>query len=215
MRPIRAASLHVLLLSACAGLAAQTPIAPSPAPTAAPSTAATTAPPALSPAASPAKPADTVPAALPRAFRGIELGMDMASVKKLLAADSMFGYRGDADVSLLPRPDESLIEVTGLSYVRRAFFQFHEDKLFVMIYALNEREVDHYSVFSSLSTKYGKPGDLSPSESVWADGATRLSLERPLAVKYVDMAVFEALKAAGAATRSYEEVLRSEFLGDF
>lgn len=152
---------------------------------------------------------------VPRAFRNIELGMEMDEVKALLAADGVFAYRGDPDVSLLPRPDESLIEVSGLTYVRRAFFQFYEGKLFVMIFALNEKEMDHYSVFTSLSAKYGKPDSLSPGESIWADDATRLSVERPLAVKYIDLAVFNALKTAGTAQQSYEELLRTEFLGGF
>ncbi len=152
---------------------------------------------------------------VPRAFRNIELGMEMDEVKALLAADGVFAYRGDPDVSLLPRPNESLIEVSGISFVRRAFFQFYEGKLFVMIFALNEKEMDHYSVFTSLSAKYGKPDSLSPSESVWADDATRMSVERPLAVKYIDLAVFNALKTAGTAQQSYEELLRTEFLGGF
>jgi hypothetical protein len=153
--------------------------------------------------------------AVPRSFRGIELGMEMEAVKKILAADSLFSYRGDIDVSLLPRPDESLIEVSGISYIRRAFFQFYQDKLFVMIFSINEKEMDHYSIFTSLSAKYGKPTSLSPSESVWLDGATRLSVERPLAVKYMEVAVFDAIKAAGAAGRSYEEILRTQFLDEF
>ena len=171
--------------------------------------------------ASSAAPATTAPAteeeapAVPRSFRDIELGMSMDEVQAALAADGIFVYRGAPDVSLLPRPDESLIEVAGMSFVRRAFFQFYEGKLFVMIFALNEKEMDHYSVFTSLSTKYGKPDSLSPSESVWVDGATRMSVERPLAVKYIDMAVFDALKAKGQAQESYEQILRADFLGGF
>lgn len=173
------------------------------------------------PQAAPAAPASTTPVtadedqAVPRSFRDIELGMSMDEVKAVLASDGIFVYRGEPDVSLLPRPDESLIEVSGLSFVRRAFFQFYEGKLFVMIFALNEKEMDHYSVFTSLSTKYGKPDSLSPSESVWVDDATRMSVERPLAVKYIDMAVFDALKAKGQAQKSYEEILRADFLGGF
>jgi len=167
------------------------------------------------PATAPGGASAAEPRVVPRAFRNIELGMEMDEVKALLSSDGVFAYRGDPDVSLLPRPNESLIEVSGISYVRRAFFQFYEGKLFVMIFALNEKEMDHYSVFTSLSVKYGKPDSLSPSESVWSDGATRLSVERPLAVKYIDLAVFNALKAAGTAQQSYEDLLRAEFLGGF
>ena len=103
---------------------------------------------------------------LPRTFREISLGMSMEEVKKVLRSDGLFSYRGDPDVSLLPRPNESLIEVSGLSYIRRGFFQFHEDRLFVMIFAINESKMDHYSVFTSLSSKYGKPLSLSDRKSV-------------------------------------------------
>jgi hypothetical protein len=154
-------------------------------------------------------------ATVPSAFRGLTLGMSMDEVKAILASDGLFSYRGDIDVSLLPRPEESLIEVSGMSFVRRAFFQFYQGKLFVMIFVMNENEMDHYSLFTSLSNKYGKPDTLSPGESVWLDGSTRLSLERPLAVKYIDLVVFDSLKAAGASQESYAEVLRSEFLGGF
>jgi hypothetical protein len=153
--------------------------------------------------------------AVPREFRGISLGMSMEEVQAALRADGLYFYRGEPDVSLLPRPNESIIEVSGLSYVRRAFFQFYEGRLFVMIYAINESRMDHYSVFTTLSSRYGKPVILSPAESVWDDGVTRLSVERPLAVKYIDLETFNALKAASEAVRSAEELLRADFLGSF
>jgi hypothetical protein len=154
-------------------------------------------------------------AGLPRSFRNLSLGMSMDEVKEALKADGLFSYRGDPDVSLLPRPNESLMEVSGLSYIRRAFFQFHEDRLFVMIFAINESKMDHYSVFTSINSKYGKPQSLSPAESIWDDGATRLSVERPLAVKYIDLDIFNSLKEAGRAEQSWEELLRIEFLDAF
>jgi hypothetical protein len=141
--------------------------------------------------------------------------MGMDEVKAALMADGLYFYRGEPDVSLLPRPNESIIEVSGLSYVRRAFFQFYEGRLFVMIFAMNEAKMDHYSVYTTLSGKYGKPNTLSPSESVWSDGLTRLAIERPLAIKYIDLETFNAIKAAGLAEESIEELLRSDFLGSF
>jgi len=169
----------------------------------------------FSPAASGTPGSPEEPGVVPRSFRSISLGMSMEEVKGVLKADGLFAYRGEPDVSLLPRPNESLIEVAGLSYVRRAFFQFHEDRLFVMIFSINESRMDHYSVFTSISAKYGKPMSLSPAESIWEDGMTRLSVERPLAVKYIDLGIFNMLKEAGRAEQSWEELLRSEFLDGF
>lgn len=151
----------------------------------------------------------------PRSFRGISLGMSRAEVQDLLTADDLFFYRGEPDVSLLPRPNEILLEVSGLEYVKRAFFQFHEDRLFIMIFSMNERKIDHYSIFTSLSAKYGKPDSLSPAESIWQDEQTRVSLERPLAVKYIDQTIFSQLQAEGEALENFAEILRQDFLNDF
>ena len=51
--------------------------------------------------------------ALPAGFRAISLGMGLDEVKKALAADPLFIYRGDPDVSFLPQTDQSLIECPG------------------------------------------------------------------------------------------------------
>lgn len=200
-RLIRLACIAILSCAAAGGVAfAQT------AQTALPPGAAASAVPAAGEQAKPA---------VPREFRGISLGMSMEEVQAALRADGLYFYRGEPDVSLLPRPNESIIEVSGLSYVRRAFFQFYDGRLFVMIFAINESKMDHYSVFTTLSSRYGKPLMLSPAESVWDDGLTRLSVERPLAVKYIDLETFNALKAASEAVRSAEELLRADFLGSF
>lgn len=173
-----------------------------------------TAPAAASPAV-PA-PADTAGSAgLPRGFRGVELGMSLAEVETVLKADELFLYRGGPDVTLLPRPNEKLLEVQGLSFVKRAFFQFHEEKLFSAVYVLNPEKVDHYSVFTRLSERYGKPGSLSPRESVWSDGSVSVALERPLTVKYLDLAVLENLKRTGQARQSWEDLSRQDFLDSF
>jgi len=153
--------------------------------------------------------------ALPKGFHGVELGMTLAEVESALAKDDLFFYRGGPDVTLLPRPNEKLLEVQGLSYVKRAFFQFYEDKLFSAIYVLNTEKVDHYSVFTQLSNRYGKPKELSPKESVWTDGAVRVSLERPLTMKYLDVAVLERLRQAGETRQSYEDMSRQDFLDSF
>lgn len=194
-RPAPAAHIRTILAFALAAalpvIGQPTPSAPGPAPASAPSSG------------------------LPRGFRGVELGMSLSEVETVLKADELFLYRGGPDVTLLPRPDEKLLEVQGLSYVKRAFFQFHEDKLFSAIYVLNPERVDHYSVFTRLSDRYGKPGSLSPRESVWSDGSVRLSLERPLTVKYLDLGTLEKFMQGGQARQSWEDLSRQDFLESF
>lgn len=197
-RPAPAARIRTILAFA---LAAALPVIGQPTPSA--------------PGPAPASPASAPSSGLPRGFRGVELGMSLSEVETVLKADELFLYRGGPDVTLLPRPDEKLLEVQGLSYVKRAFFQFHEDKLFSAIYVLNPERVDHYSVFTRLSDRYGKPGSLSPRESVWSDGSVRLSLERPLTVKYLDLGTLEKFMQGGQARQSWEDLSRQDFLESF
>jgi hypothetical protein len=151
----------------------------------------------------------------PAGFRGIDLGMDLETVKNELLEDPFFDYRGEPDVSFLPQTRESLIECAGLSYISRAYFQFHEKKLYIMILVLDEKKIDHYSLFATLTDKYGPFSSLSPAKVVWETENTLFSLERPLTVKYLDRGVFESLKAEGAAEENLRSVSRSRFLEEF
>ncbi|GHV89390.1 hypothetical protein AGMMS50267_17500 [Spirochaetia bacterium] len=154
--------------------------------------------------------------ALPRSFRGLSLGMELDELKTALTEDQMlFQFRGDRDVSFLPKREESLIETTGLSFIRRAFFQLREGRLFIMAFNLDPRLVDHYSVYTSFVKKYGEPAILTPQEAVWESGEVRLALERPLTVKYIDLQVFNGIIAESETLKSTELELRERFLNDF
>lgn len=141
--------------------------------------------------------------------------MGLDDLKRELSEDPLFTFRGDRDVSLLPKSDQVLIETTGLSFVRRAFFQLRDGKVFMMAFSLDPEKVDHYSVFTRLTEKYGEPNALDPKEAVWESAQVRVSVERPLTVKYLDMVVFGDLSRKAAATESKEFELRKEFLDGF
>jgi hypothetical protein len=151
----------------------------------------------------------------PRGFRGVSLGLGLEQVKERLAADALFGYRGDPDVSLLPTPQQTLIECSGASWVRRAFFQFHEGRLFSIILVLDDRRLDYFTLFDTLSRKYGGSTRLNPTEAVWEFPGLRLSLERPLSVKYLDSGVFNALREQGQTGEALTDASKKMFLEEF
>jgi hypothetical protein len=155
------------------------------------------------------------PGPLPRSFRQLSLGMSLDELKEALAGDGLFVFRGDRDVSFLPVKEENLVETTGLSFIRRAFFQLRDGKVFIMAFSLDPDMVDHYSVFTTLREKYGDPESLSPGQAVWENGETRVSLERPLTVKYIDMEVFNRIIDESKAEGSSRVFLRERFLDEF
>jgi len=157
---------------------------------------------------------------LPRQFRKITLGMSLDELKAALEEDSqgenkMFNFRGDRDVSFLPAREESLVETSGSSFVKRAFFQLRDGALFIMAFTLNTNMMDHYSVFTDLVTKYGPPTYLDPKEAVWETEELRVSVERPLTVKYIDKKVFNDIINESALVESRRVQKRQEFLNEF
>ena len=153
--------------------------------------------------------------ALPRQFREIRLGMDMNELKASLQGDSLFNFRGDRDVSFLPAREESLVETTGSSFIRRAFFQLRDGVVFIMAFSLNTGIIDHYSIFTRLTEKYGQPSYLDPKEAVWETEDTRIAIERPLTVKYIDKQVFTDILNESALTESRQVRERQDFLNEF
>ncbi|MDR1929947.1 MAG: hypothetical protein LBQ44_04875 [Treponema sp.] len=151
---------------------------------------------------------------LPRSFRKISLGMSLEELKAALAEDGLFEFRGDRDISWLPAKEENLVETTGLSFIRRAFFQLREGRLFIMAFSMDIGRIDHYSVFTTLRAKYGEPARLNPQEAVWETGDTRVSIERPLTVKYIDMRVFNEIIGESKAEESAEIFRRQGFLDE-
>jgi len=160
-------------------------------------------------------PASAPPASPPTGFRTVALGMSVDQVKEALRHDALYRYRGDPDVSFLPLSGESLIECEGSSYLSRAYFQFAQGKLYVLILVLDQRKLDHYSMFTAFTAKYGEPVSFNPSEAVWESAAVRFSLERPLTVKYIDRRVFEEQVARGEAQQDLEQLSRERFIEQF
>ncbi|UTC62424.1 hypothetical protein E4O00_12655 [Treponema sp. OMZ 788] len=154
-------------------------------------------------------------AELPSGYRGIILGMNADSAKDALLKDSIFGYRGERDVSLLPGKNRSLIETKGSSNIKRAWFQFYEDSLYIIIIQMDTDKIDYYSMYAALSAKYGEPLSIDPKRAIWKNETVSMILERPLAIKYIDLKVFDALLEKSQTDKAYSDILREEFINDF
>ena len=153
--------------------------------------------------------------AIPRSYRDIELGMNPEMVKSLLKEDGWFDYRGDADLSLLERPRAAVIETKGSLFIARGYFQFEEDELISIVLELDERNIDWFTLFTTLEDRYGTPTDMNPTKAWWEDENTRLALERPLTVKYLDLGVFDAAVAEQTNRAAWRAEERAKFLDEF
>ncbi len=153
----------------------------------------------------------------PDSFGSVQLGMTVDTVKQELLKDRRFGYRGERDVSLLSGENRVLIETDAARYstspyLDRCWFQFVDDKLYVMTINMNQEKLDHYSVFSSMCEKYGAPTKLDPQKAEWVSDSVIVDLERPLCLKYTDKNVYEKILSASRVDETVSEQNRQQFL---
>ena len=163
-------------------------------------------------ALAPALPAQ---AALNPGFDVFRLGMSLDELKTALKNNSFFLYNGDPDVTMLSRPNTNLIDVAGVSYFVRGIFQVVEGKLYSMAFELNPEQMDYFGMYTALVKKYGDPTALDPSSARWETAAVRLSLEKPLTVKYIDMPTFERFQKEGRAQEAFQSIARDKLIEKF
>ncbi|MBQ0050767.1 MAG: hypothetical protein KBT11_01740 [Treponema sp.] len=154
--------------------------------------------------------------ALPDGFSKIHLGMSLDELKSELKKDLQFCYRGDRDVSLSPSDGQILIETDAsgadYSFLDRCYFQFADEKLYIITINMKNSKIDHYSIFSKLCEKYGQPKELNPNKSLWQDSSVIMTLERPLTLKYVDAKSFKDKKDKSNIEKTTGEKARDAFL---
>ncbi|MFW5688730.1 MAG: hypothetical protein ACOC1U_04080 [Spirochaetota bacterium] len=150
--------------------------------------------------------------ALQRGFSSLELGMNFEQARVALLTDQSFRYRGEPDIQFLPVTRIPIIETAGRAFVDRAVLQFHDDTLYIISLLLDRSRLDYFSVYEALVEQYGEPDRLDPGQSVWENESTRISLERPLTVKYLDRATFTGIVESGRMEAALEEVTRERFL---
>lgn len=156
---------------------------------------------------------------LPDGYRNIKLGMSLDETKEELLKNADFGYHGDRDVSLIPGNNRVLIETDseyghGSSFLKRCWFQFSEDKLYIITININRERMDYYSIFTKLSEKYGKPSKLSPETATWENDDVIMSLEKPLTLKYLDKKIFNELQNYSNIQKSGKEITQEMFLNE-
>lgn len=154
---------------------------------------------------------------IPNGYKNITLGMSLDETKTELIKDSDFGYHGDRDVSLLPNSNKHLIETDadqglGSNFLTNCYFQFNEEKLYIITINMNTKRVDYYSVFTTLKEKYGEPNEVTPQYATWKNENYTMTLEKPCALKYIDNKVFASLQNYSNVPLSGTEITKEQFL---
>lgn len=157
---------------------------------------------------------------LPKGYSNIKLGMDLEETKQALVSNSDFGYHGDRDVSLMPDQQQILIETdaeysTSTNFLTQCWFQFYQNQLYIITININKDKIDYYSMFTTLSKKYGNPTSLDPLKATWEDDEITMILEKPLSIKYIDKSTYNQLLTSSNVELSGTEITKQMFLDEF
>lgn len=156
---------------------------------------------------------------LPDGYKNIHLGMSVEETKTELIKNPDFGYKGDRDVSLLPGKTETLIEtdaerVYSSNFLRRCWFQFYNDYLYIITININPSRIDYYSIFTTLKDKYGEPTEINPQYSCWKNDEITMYLEKNLSIKYISNETMDLLKNSVNIEKSTAEITQQMFLDE-
>lgn len=152
---------------------------------------------------------------LPNGFRNIVIGLSMDEVKDELIQDGYFDYRGDPDVSMLLTDNRSIIETKGSVYIDSGYFQFYNNTLYTITLLLDINKIDYHTIFTTFIDKYGKYNTLSPSIVKWENDNIRITLEKPLTIKYVGLKIYNNIIESDITEKAIQELLREDFVSEF
>ena len=154
-------------------------------------------------------------APISRGFDNLQLGMDFLSAQEALTQNSNVQYRGAPDVSMRPGTREPLLRALGRGFVDEVYLQFRNDQLYSLVIVMDEKRIDYFTFFQRFSSDYGNPQRFSPQRSIWEDGQTRLILEKPLIVQYIDIEQFDQILEEHRILDSVQQFSRDLFLDSF
>lgn len=152
---------------------------------------------------------------LRRGFRDIQLGSTFQEAQERLASEGAFAYRGEPDLSMSLSRSESVIDSEGRGFVDRGLLQFSSDRLYILTLYLDQTQLDYFQMFEQLVSRYGDPPELTPRWARWEDDRTRIELERPLTVRYLDRQVLQELGSRVGIERAIGSEERDRFLEEF
>jgi hypothetical protein len=153
---------------------------------------------------------------LPVGFDGITFGMNVEEVKDLLKKSRNFNYR-EAEVTFTPDREKKVLESDGLSFLERGIFQFRDEALYIIILHIDAGRIGYFTMYQTLTEKYGNPDRLSPDQSEWESEEVVMTLEKsePVTIKYVYRPVYQEILDESGVEDSLEELSRSLFLDQF
>ncbi|QEN03245.1 hypothetical protein EW093_00505 [Thiospirochaeta perfilievii] len=118
-------------------------------------------------------------------------------------------------MSMLLTDNRSIIESKGSVYIDNGYFQFYKDVLYTITLILDTKKIDYHTIYTTFTDKYGKHTSLNPKVVTWQDDRVKITLEKPLTIKYVSLVEFNEILESDTTEKAIQERLREDFINEF
>ncbi|MBN2546467.1 MAG: hypothetical protein JXB50_11770 [Spirochaetes bacterium] len=147
-------------------------------------------------------------------YKDIKLGMNKDQVMKIINSSPDFNPLKEELLTVRLEPDTEIITTEGLGFIELAYFHFHNEQLFQILFKISEEKIGYYTLLKSLTAKFGNPKKLNPKKAFWENDRTKIIIEKPCTLKYQFLPVWNTLITKDNSTDTINKIIRDEFLKD-
>ncbi len=143
---------------------------------------------------------------LSRGYRGVTLAMKINKVREILKKDRLLEIDIKTDFGDLDEEPYHILKARNVPYIKSVYYQFGTTKsikqqLFAIIIHFNDKYNDFYSLFKKMRKKYGEPSLFNPNMATWQNKTTKIILNSPATIKYIDINLYRTMQREYAYMR--------------
>jgi hypothetical protein len=134
-----------------------------------------------------------------RGYRGVELGMHIDKVREVLKKDRLLEIDIRTDFGDMDEEPYHMIRARNVPYINSIYYQFGttesvKKQLFAIIIHFNKEYNDFHYLMNKMKKKYGEPSLLTPTTANWENNKTKIILNSPSTVKYIDIELYRTMQ---------------------
>ncbi len=145
-------------------------------------------------------------------YQGIKLGMKKDQVMNIINNSPDFNPLKDEILTVRLEPDTEIITTEGTGFIELAYFHFHNEDLFQILFKISQDKIGYYTLLKNLTARFGNPKKLNPKKAYWENDRVKIVIEKPCTLKYQFLPVWNTLITKDNSSDTLNKIIRDEFL---
>ena len=155
---------------------------------------------------------NSIKPSIPKGYRSIKLNMNKEQVISQLKKESIFDTSDQEKLTFRNEPDKEILKTNGVNFIKMAYFHFHNNVLYQITLDIDQNKLSYNDILMTLQNKYGKPINFSPGTADWENDAVKLSLQRPVMIKYYSIKIIKEILDETKEPLNFYKISREKFL---